>query len=103
MTIVELLIGILATWRISALLCFDAGPFDIFQRLRDLAERWEFLSGLLGCLWCTSMWVGFYVALFMITVWKLPYYWLALLPFAFSGGAILLTHGGDDLWEEQTQ
>lgn len=103
MTLTRLLIGILATWRISALLCYDDGPLDVFRRIRDWAARWAFLSGLLGCFWCTSVWVGVGVSMFMVAVLRLPLYWLALLPFAFSGGAILLTHGGDDLWQEQTQ
>lgn len=67
------LISILATWRISSMLVKESGPFDVFDRLRDIAgvkynqhgesygtNMW---SSLLSCVWCTSVWVGFLVAL----------------------------------------
>lgn len=64
-----LLVG-LAGWRVASLLVQEEGPFDIFSRLRALAghsdteatldpEHWlrRFFYTLLGCVWCTSVWV----------------------------------------------
>jgi hypothetical protein len=48
----------LATWRISSLLCNEDGPVDIFKRLRAAVCASPFLSGLLSCVWCCSVWVG---------------------------------------------
>jgi hypothetical protein len=65
-----LLLG-LATWRLSAFLVRDTGPFSIFLRLRELAgithdENHEVLgvpdrlfAGVLSCVWCASTWIGF--------------------------------------------
>jgi Protein of unknown function (DUF1360) len=60
----------LATWRISVMFVREAGPFFIFQRIREVAgivhdrdgeilsvpDR--FLPGLLSCVWCSSVWAG---------------------------------------------
>jgi hypothetical protein len=53
----------LATWRISSLLCNEDGPADIFKRLRAAVCASPFLRDLLGCVWCTSVWVGLVFAL----------------------------------------
>lgn len=94
----ELIVGILATWRLSALLFYDTGPFGVFQHLRELAEGRAFIGDLLGCFWCVSVWVGLACAAAILCG-----YWWVLLPFALSGGAVLLSRGGDEIWQEQTQ
>lgn len=70
MDIVTLCAMGLATWRVSLLLVREAGPFFIFQRLRELAGITHdldgsivkipdrFFSGLISCVWCTSIWVA---------------------------------------------
>ncbi len=63
-----LLVG-LAGWRVSSLFVQEAGPFRIFERLRERVGLVEgevsiqpeglrgFLYGLLSCVWCLSIWV----------------------------------------------
>ena len=70
MEIISLLIYILATWRIASLLVNEAGPADIFLHIREWAgiehdDSGEmtiipdgFFSGILSCVWCSSMWVA---------------------------------------------
>lgn len=74
---IEFLIFALATWRISSILVYEDGPNYIFRRFRmwsgigydsvlgeidTIKENW--LSGVLSCLWCCSVWVGtFFIAL----------------------------------------
>jgi hypothetical protein len=53
-----LLLYSLATWRISSLLVCEDGPADILKRLRATVCRSPFLSGLLSCVWCCSVWIG---------------------------------------------
>lgn len=60
----------LATWRISSLLVNEAGPWEIFLRLRRLMgiehDKGKqktiipdgFFAGLFSCIWCMSLWVG---------------------------------------------
>lgn len=97
MDTITLFILILATWRISSLLVYEDGPFEIFERLRQRAgvvynahsqrEGTNELARALTCLWCVSVWAGaFWVALLALSEWCL---WLAL-PFAVSGGAVLV-------------
>jgi hypothetical protein len=64
------LILALATWRISALLTKEAGPFHVFEKLRELAGIThdsdggvqmipsKFFAELLSCVWCASIWVA---------------------------------------------
>jgi hypothetical protein len=94
----EILILILATYRIAHLLAEEAGPFDVFGWLRELAGvGFDDVGNLYGanelarglmCVWCNSVWVG--------AGWALVYYltpdvafWLAL-PFALSAGAVIV-------------
>lgn len=70
MGLVPLLILGLATWRVCSMLVREAGPWKIFQRIRELAGITHdedgnvlmipdrFFALLLSCTWCASMWVG---------------------------------------------
>lgn len=94
----NLLILILATWRISSLLVNENGPFDAFARFRylvgvrynakDVAYGTNIMGDLFACVWCLSFWVG------LILMIAYSYYptqtILACLPFALSTGAIAL-------------
>ena len=81
----RLLLGILCVWRITHLFQAEDGPWDVIVRIRRAAGD-GFLSKLLDCFYCLSLWVS------------LPLAWLigrgllerALMWLAFSGGAILL-------------
>jgi hypothetical protein len=62
-----LLIATSAAWRLTSLLCNEAGPFGIFERLRNLADRLtkhnKFcasfrLSEGIHCEWCASIWIA---------------------------------------------
>jgi len=80
MTLLEFAILGLATWRISALLSKEAGPFDVFKRIRKKAGiihdenddvfmvPHNFFAELLSCVWCTSIWVAaFWACFFAVT------------------------------------
>lgn len=97
MDLSTLLILILATWRLSSLLVNEAGPLDMFDRLRHLAGVRQNEYGViyaanvagraLTCVWCTSVWTGLGVFLFW---WYVPYGLWLLVPLALSGGAIIV-------------
>ena len=90
----------LATWRISALLTREAGPFHMFEKLRELAGiehdqegnvqmiPHKFFAELLSCVWCNSIWAGTFWTIMLISLPKVAP-WIAL-PFALSTLAILL-------------
>ncbi len=67
----DLLIGALAVWRLSALIAYERGPFKLFEWLRAAAGIFHFDDGspdhdlatgeiqkLLICVWCSSPWLA---------------------------------------------
>lgn len=70
----DLLIGILATWRLTSLLHSEEGPFELFARFRDWAgvkydEQSRPVSGsqigkMLSCFWCCSIWSALAIMFF---------------------------------------
>ena len=87
---IELAVAALATWRISVWLWYENGG----QGVRALICRWPWAAQQVSCLWCVSLWVGLVCAL-IAWLW-----WYALIPFALSGAAILLSGGGRIIWKE---
>jgi hypothetical protein len=67
----EIIIFGLATWRISSLIVNEEGPFHIFEKLREKTGIQHdpdgnieivpsnLFAGILSCVWCCSVWVGF--------------------------------------------
>lgn len=104
---VELLILVLATWRITSLVVEESGPWFIFERFRHLVGvrvdktypnlkygRNEFARGLL-CFYCSSLWVG--VLLSLLYILDSSSVVVLLLPFSLSGGSILVSRVLDSL------
>ncbi len=111
MDIVNLILLILATWRVSHMLVYEGGPFGWFQKMRDrlgvtnyievvVKEGYDLhlekckspniLGRLFCCLYCTSVWIaaGWFLlyALVPDAQWL---WWIA----GISGGASLLHRG----------
>lgn len=87
----QLVILVLATWRLSYMLLHDDGPFDVFDRLRRWANQTRF-DGLFACIYCMSVWVSaFHLALIMLSLHPLwlSIAWLYLHWLAISGGVSL--------------
>ena len=96
-------IATLATYRLTFMLNNEAGPADIFGRLRTrIGVKYDEHSNPYGtnwvadgvlCFMCLSVWVAFGVAALVvigIVTERLLIAELLLLPFALSGGAIYL-------------
>ena len=100
MNIDYLIVGVLATYRMTSLLQREAGPFDMFVWIRErfgvVHDHLGFPHGypdtlwgkLFECYWCLSVWVGIVCSVMLLTG-----LWWMLLPFALSGGAILCVEG----------
>ena len=70
LTLTSLVTFGLATWRISSMLVNEAGPWDIFLKLReangithdDQKNKVIIPDGFWGsfysCIWCNSLWIG---------------------------------------------
>lgn len=97
---VEFIVFALATWRLSSLLTAEPGPFKVFQHIREAAGIQHdedgrisvtpdtFAAGVLGCIWCVSVYIGAIAALCAL-LWPVVSFWLAL-PFALSAAAVIV-------------
>jgi hypothetical protein len=93
----EFIVLALATWRLTSLLVWEDGPFEVFARLRHLlGVRYDETGMVYGSNWlakgvvcpaCASVWFGFLWAV-AYYLWQ-PTWWIAL-PFALSAGAIVV-------------
>jgi len=97
MSVMEFLILGLATFRLSSLLASEPGPYAMFERIRHFVGvrrteenvpygTTELARGMI-CLWCNSVWVGFFWALAYL-IWPGVVY--VALPCAISASAILI-------------
>ena len=57
MSILRVVLSALAVWRLTHLLHFEDGPFQVLKKLRGLLRRLS-LSGFLDCFVCLSLWVA---------------------------------------------
>lgn len=102
MSILEVAILALATWRLASLVANEDGPFEIFAMFRKLVgvkyNTAQFtvptpygsneVAKMMICVWCNSIWIGAAVAL---AYWYNPHFttW-ACLPLALSALAIVI-------------
>lgn len=96
----DFIVYVLAVWRIANLFVNETGPGNIFLKLRewtgirhdDGGRAVEipdgFTAQLFSCVWCFSIWTGFFMAIFWLASaeWSLRF----AVPFAFSGGAVCI-------------
>lgn len=97
MTLLDLIVGGVATWRATHMLLTENGPFRIFRKLRersgvvyaadDDTQIVSFKYEITTCPWCLSVWVG--LAATLLLRWSGVGRWL-LLPFVCSAGSIFI-------------
>lgn len=101
MEVLDIVILILATWRLSSLLSNpeDDGPWEMFGKFRHLVGvRLDEATGIFYgknvvaqgviCVWCVSIWIGIAIAISYNFFPSIVV--MASLPFALSAGAIVL-------------
>jgi len=91
---VEFIVLALATFRISELITYENGPWDMFLELREFlgAEKDEpdtFFGNLLACVRCNSVWVGTILTLLYLII---PLSVYLAFPFALSAIAVFLSN-----------
>ncbi len=89
----------LAAWRLGSLISNEDGPWQMFKRIRQLAETWcskyKFCSQLglhelVSCEWCNSVWIG--AGLTVLYIWIGEYILYLALPFALSTVVIIIKY-----------
>lgn len=96
MTLEWLIIGILATYRLTYLINSENAPFNLAGRFRTwIGIRYDERSQkvitnqfaeMVNCFYCLSIWMG----LLVFIVLYVPAIQIVVLPFALSGGASML-------------
>jgi hypothetical protein len=57
-----LVISIFSVWRLTSLLCYESGPFNLFNRIRKLFYKIG-LGKIIECFHCTGLWVSIFIIL----------------------------------------
>lgn len=78
-------ISILASWRITTMICYEAGPFDLVSRLRMFLYKSR-LGGLIDCFHCCAVWIA---AIMTLSIFGLIREALFIIP-AVAGGASII-------------
>jgi hypothetical protein len=81
----ELVIGILAAYRIAHILQHEQGLMGVGTRFRTFTNNHPSIEPLGWCLKCLSVWIGLFCAIIIGTGLS-----VLLLPFAISEAVILL-------------
>ncbi|MGC4101578.1 DUF1360 domain-containing protein [Ferruginibacter sp.] len=80
-----LLISILVVWRLTTLICYEAGPFNCITKLRWLFYKLK-MGSLIECFHCAAVWLSM---LTIITVYHMEWKSIFLI-FAVAGGASII-------------
>ena len=84
-------VAALATWRVTHLIAYEDGPWNLIARIRKVAGS-GFWGGLMDCFYCLSLWVSAVAAAAIARdIRDGIFLWLAL-----SGAACLLDRLGRD-------
>ena len=80
----ELVVAVLATWRLCHLIAHEDGPFDGVARLRRAAGS-GMMGRLMDCPYCLSLWIAAPISAMVAPDWIMG----VMLWLAISGGACL--------------
>jgi len=78
-------LAILCVWRITGLLCYETGPFDILTVFRKVMYKLH-LGSLVECFHCMGVWVSVITVLLMFEPGLISIAGI----FAVSGGASII-------------
>ena len=83
--VLQFVLAVLATWRVTHLLAEEDGPWDVVVRIRQLLGN-SVAGKAMDCFYCLSLWIAFPLALWIAhDLVELVVVWLAL-----SGAACIL-------------
>ena len=80
------ILSALAVWRISHLLSYEEGPFDVILRFRALLKNIHSAAKLMECMFCNSLWIAIPFALLLAS--KIEHVLIVIL--ALSAVTILI-------------
>lgn len=78
----------LGVWRITNILMYEDGPYEIFSRFRKWVGTESELGKMFSCFWCLSVTVSILVTIFIC--FRPDWAFIFCLPFGLSAIAIIL-------------
>ncbi|HZI58945.1 MAG TPA: DUF1360 domain-containing protein, partial [Verrucomicrobiae bacterium] len=87
----KFVVAALATWRVTHLIVYEGGPWDVIARLRRIAGA-GFFGKLMDCFYCSSLWVS---AAATVLLGVRPKDWV-LVWLGLSGAACVLNRIGNE-------
>lgn len=95
---IEFIILLLSIFRFTLLVVRESGPAELFAKTRkrmgvyydehSLCVGKNIVASALCCTWCTSIWIALGIS--FVVYWYPEIVYPILLPFALSGGVIIL-------------
>ena len=79
------LVCILVVWRLTTLICYEAGPFNLMTKCRIILYNIK-LGSILDCFHCTAMWVAMITTLLVYQIQASS----ILILLGIAGGASIL-------------
>lgn len=94
----KVVLAILATYRLTVLLCTDEGPFEIMTRVRNFLAPY---TALLSCSHCTGVWCAMFCASMIIFKFPSEYRFndMILLVFGIAGGQSFMESCLEKKWK----
>lgn len=85
-----LIISSLAVFRLSELVAYDRGPFDIFKKIRDLFPEGSMIDQMLECIYCNGIWWSFILCVAYACMGIIPWVMGPVWNLGIAGGAIVV-------------
>lgn len=80
-----ILLSIFAVWRLTTLLCYEAGPFHLVTKFRKLLYKIK-MGSLIDCFHCTGIWIS---VLFVLSIYQLSPAMIVLIPGVAGGVSVI--------------
>lgn len=80
-----ILLSVFAVWRLTTLLCYEAGPFHLVTKFRVLLYKIK-MGSLIDCFHCTGFWMS---VLFVLSVYRLSPVMILLIPGVAGGVSVI--------------
>ncbi len=85
----SVVLGVLATYRVSFMIAQEDGPFDMFSKWRGYIGQKTWVGRGMHCTLCISFWVSLLCAFFLVDGVTIILYWLGI-----AGGVLALHRRG---------
>lgn len=87
---IPLALATLAAYRVSRMIIAEYGPFHMFERLREWAQRYERLNEGLSCPLCLSFWLSLVFGAMAVMWWDILIIKIILSWLGIAGANVII-------------